>query len=165
MANQFTNRRVGLDFGFSSDPAALVCTHYDAMRKTIYIYDELYETGLTNDLLAVEVKSKINRVPIVCDSSEPKSIQELNNYGVIAEGAKKGPDSVSYGIQWLQQQTIIIGANCINAQNEFSTYHFKEDAGGNVLPVPVDKNNHLIDALRYAYESEGGGALFVSRRY
>lgn len=154
MRDQLTNHRNGLDFGFSSDPAAMPVTHYDKKNKTIYIYDELYEVGLTNDVLADEVKKKIPNQYVKCDSAEPKSIAELNKYGVYAIPAKKGKDSVLFGIQWLQQQTIIIDSRCINAKNEISQYKWKEDAGGNALPVPVDKNNHLIDGLRYAYEDE-----------
>lgn len=154
MTDQFTNRRNGLDFGFSSDPAAMPVTHYDTKRKTIYVFKELYETGLTNDLLAERVKEFIGSERITADSSEPKSIQELNNHGVSAIGAKKGKDSVNFGIDWLKQQTIIVDKSCINMQNELSQYHWKKDAGGNSLKIPVDKNNHLIDALRYAYEDD-----------
>jgi phage terminase large subunit len=155
ISNEFTNRRNGLDFGFSSDPAALVISHFDRMRKVIYIYDELYETGLTNDVLAERIKEKIGAEDrVTCDSAEPKSIEELFGFGVNASAAKKGKDSVNFGIDWLKQQTIIIDTKCINAQNEFSVYHWKEDAGGNALRIPVDKNNHLIDATRYAYEDD-----------
>lgn len=176
---QRTNRKSGLDFGFSSDPAALPATHYDLMRKRIYIYDEVYERGLTNPLLADEIKKVIGHwyitdeddnlkesVPdaddavcmgtdyLICDSAEPKSIMELQYNGVNAVPAKKGKDSVNFGIQWLQQQTIIVDRKCINAQKEFQTYQWKKDKDGNSLKIPVDKNNHLIDALRYAYEND-----------
>ena len=155
MYDQFTNRRNGLDFGFSSDPAAVGVSHYDKMRKTIYFYKELYETGLTNDVLAERVKEMIGDERIICDSAEPKSIQELNNHGVSAVGAKKGKDSVNFGIDWLKQQTIIVDKTCINLINELQQYHWKKDAGGNSLKIPVDKNNHLIDGgLRYAYEGD-----------
>jgi phage terminase large subunit len=151
---QFTNHKVGLDFGYSSDPAAVLVSHYDRMRKTVYVYDELYETGLTNDILADRVKGLIETKHICCDSAEPKSIAELQKYGVNAYGAKKGKDSVLHGIQWLQQQQIVIDSKCINMRNELMTYKWKEDKGGNALPVPIDQDNHLIDALRYAYEDE-----------
>lgn len=154
MRDQFTNRRHGLDFGFSSDPAALACAHYDTKRKTIYLFDELYETGLTNPQLAALVVEKVGFDLVTADSSEPKSIQELTDNRVNARGAKKGKDSVRFGIQWLQQQTIVIDSTCINAQNEVSQYHWKEDAGGNPTPIPVDKLNHLIDALRYGLEDD-----------
>ena len=158
MMEQFTNRRNGGDFGFSADPAAVGVSHYDTMRKTIYFYKELYETGLTNDVLAQRVKDMIGDERIIFDSAEPKSIQELCNHGVNAVGAKKGKDSVTFGIDWLKQQAIIIDASCINMRNELQQYHWKKDAGGNSLKIPVDKNNHLIDGgLRYAYEDDMTG--------
>jgi phage terminase large subunit len=153
MADQFTNHRNGLDFGFSSDPAALWVSHYDRAHKTIYVYDEMYERGLTNDMLAAEIKKRINGY-VTCDSAEPKSIQELQNAGINAMSAKKGKDSVSFGIQWMQQQRIVIDTKCVNAKNEISTYHWKEDKDGNAMRVPSEKNNHLIDAGRYALEDD-----------
>lgn len=162
MRAQFTNPRNGLDFGYSSDPAALWVAHYDRAHKTIYLYDELYETGLTNDVLAERIKGKIGEQVVMCDSAEPKSIAELQNYGVAAGAAVKGRDSVLYGIQWLQQQTIIVDSKCLNAQGELRQYHWKEDAGGNALPIPVDRNNHLIDAGRYAHEGDNDtGSLML----
>jgi phage terminase large subunit len=157
MRNQFTNRRNGLDFGFSSDPAALVVCHYDRMRKVIYIFNELYETGLTNDILAERIQETAGSERVVCDSAEPKSIQELNNHKVMAVGAVKGKDSVNFGIDWLKQHEIIIDKSCVNMQNEMSQYHWKKDAGGNSMKTPADKNNHLIDALRYAMEGDMSG--------
>lgn len=151
---QRTNRKHGLDFGYSSDPAAVPMTHYERGKKRIWIYDEIYETGLTNPQLAEVLKPKIGGDYFIADSSEPKSIAELNSHGLSVGGAKKGKDSVLYGIQWLQQQEILVDVSCINMRNELQTYKWKEDAGGNSLPVPVDRNNHLIDALRYAYEDE-----------
>lgn len=153
-AAQRTNRRNGLDFGFSSHPAALSASHYNSERKIIYIFDELYETGLTNDLLAAEVKKLIGNDPVVCDSAEPKSIAELRNYDVFAVGAQKGKDSVNFGIDWMKQQTIVIDKRCINAKNEFQSYKWKEDKNGVAMKVPVDNNNHFIDATRYAYEGD-----------
>jgi phage terminase large subunit len=152
---QRTERRNGLDFGFSSDPAAAAVSHYDGKKKRIYVYKELYETGLTNDILASRLTDLIGDDLITCDSAEPKSIQELQNAGITARGARKGKDSVNFGIDWLKQQTIIVDTSCINMQNELQQYHWKKDAGGNSLKIPVDKNNHLIDGgLRYAYEDD-----------
>lgn len=161
IAAQFTNHRHGLDFGFSNDPAALVVTHYDRAHKTIYIYDELYERGLTNDVLADEIKRLIGNQYVVCDSAEPKSIAELQQYKVLAEPADKGKDSVLFGVQWLQQQQIVIDSHCVNMRNEISIYHWRKDKDGNAIKQPIDKNNHLIDALRYAYHNEylGGAAI------
>jgi phage terminase large subunit len=151
---QRTNRRHGLDFGYADDPAAMPCMHYDRKKKLVYFYDELYERGLTNPELAKQIAPKIGKDRLTCDSAEPKSIRELRDNGVNAVGAKKGKDSVLFGIQWLQQQTLIVDRRCINTQNEFSIYHWKEDAGGNALPVPVDKDNHLIDGSRYGLEDD-----------
>ena len=150
--NQFTNRHNGLDFGYASDPAASPRTHYDKKKGIIYIFDELYETGLTNPELGDRLIDMHGKDLITADSAEPKSIAELQQKELLIRGARKGKDSVNFGIQWLQQQKIIVDKKCINMQNEFSTYKWKEDAGGNALPIPVDRNNHLIDALRYAYE-------------
>jgi phage terminase large subunit len=154
MTDQFVNLRCGGDFGFSSDPAALVKSHYDRKKKTIYVYGELYERGLTNDLLAEEVKALFGREVSTFDSSEPKSIEELRRLGCSVLAAKKGKDSVIHGIQWLQQQEIIIDKKCINTINEFQQYKWKEDKDGNAIRQPVDKNNHIIDAIRYAYEND-----------
>jgi len=154
MRAQFTNRRNGLDFGFSSDPAAGLATHYDKARKTIYIFAELYERGLTNNVLADDMKRMFGSDYVICDSAEPKSIAELQGYGVRAQAATKGRDSVLYGIQFIQQHTVIIDQKCINTINEFRQYKWKEDKAGNAIRQPVDRNNHAIDALRYAYEDE-----------
>lgn len=165
MRDQFTNHRNGLDFGFSSDPAAMPVTHYDRAHKTIYIYDELYETGLTNDLLAEDVLKLIDRQQVKGDSAEPKSIAELKRYGVNITPARKGKDSVLFGIQWLQQQKIVIDTKCINTRNEFQQYKWKEDKAGNAIRQPVDKHNHIIDGLRYAYEDDGRGDPKAARSY
>ena len=150
------NYRNGLDFGFASDPAALIRVGYDEKNKRIYVLDELYQRGLTNDMLSGEIKRIIGYEYIVCDSSEPKSIQELKSYDINAIGAKKGKDSVVHGIQWLQQQEIIIDPKCQNFKNEIQQYQWKE-VQGEAVPIPIDKNNHLIDALRYAMENEYRG--------
>ena len=154
MTNQFTVHRNGLVFGYSTDPAAMPVTHYDKKHKTIYIYGELYEYGLDNEALAGEIVNLIGRQLVICDSAEPKSIDELCKYRVNAIGAVKGKDSVNFGIQWLQKQTIVIDKTCVNAKNEIQMYHWKKDKDGNSMRVPTDKNNHIIDALRYAYEMD-----------
>jgi phage terminase large subunit len=144
----------GLDFGFSSDPAAGIKVHYDRAGKKIYILDELWEKGLTNSQLADTLKPWVGQHYITCDSSEPKSIKELQNLGIRAIGAKKGQDSVMHGIQWLQGHEIIIDARCQHAKNEFQLYQWRKDKDGQSMRVPEDRNNHLIDALRYCLEHE-----------
>jgi phage terminase large subunit len=150
----FDKYKIGLDFGFAQDPSALIVTHYDKARKRIYVFDEVYATNLDNEELAMIIREKVDKKPVTCDSAEPKSIAELKKYGVYAIGAKKGPDSIDYGIKFLQKHEIIIDVKCQNFKNEIQQYKWKEDKTGNVLPVPIDKNNHLLDGLRYAYEDE-----------
>jgi len=149
-----TDRRHGLDFGFSSDPAAAPFTHYDRSHKRIYVYAELYERGLTNDILAEALREPLGEDLLKADSAEPKSIAELRLKGLKVDPVKKGKDSVLFGIQWLQQQTIVVDKRCIAMRNELSQYKWREDASGNAIKQPLDRNNHLIDALRYAYEDE-----------
>jgi phage terminase large subunit len=154
MQAQFTNHRNGLDFGYSVDPAALWVAHYDRDHKRIYVFDEIYERKLTNQQLAEQVKDKIGSDYVTCDSAEPKSIAELQSCGVSAMAALKGKDSVLFGIQWLQGCEIIIDKKCVNTKNEISTYHWQEDPNGNAIQKPVEKDDHLIAAGRYAHESD-----------
>lgn len=149
----FDNIYNGLDFGFAEDPSALVCCHVDMKRKKIYIFDELYHGGLHIDELSTLVEKKIHKQYVTCDCSEPRSISEMNRNGIRALAAKKGADSILHGIQWLQQFEIIVDIRCQNMKNELQCYHWAEDKYGNTLRRPVDKDNHLIDALRYATES------------
>lgn len=144
----------GLDFGFSSDPAAGVKVHYDRAQKKIYILDELHEKGLTNTALAPILREFCGNHYITCDSSEPKSIKELQNLGIRAVGAKKGPDSVIHGIQWLQGHEIIVDVRCQHMKNELQLYQWRKDKNGQSMRVPEDRNDHLIDALRYCLEHE-----------
>lgn len=160
----FNNYRNGLDWGFGSDPFAFIRAHYDKTRKRLYLCDEIYATELENAESAKLVKEKVNNEIVTCDSAKPKSIKDFKNNKVRAMAAKKGPGSIEYGIKFLQSLEIIIHPRCQNARNEFSTYKWKEDKMGNVLPIPVDKDNHIIDALRYALEGEGKGGLSVMKQ-
>ena len=143
----------GLDFGFSADPNALIRVHVDLTRKKIYVFDEFYKSGMTDDEIIEVVKARIGRQVVTCDSSEPKTIFMLNAGGINAVPAVKGSDSINRGIRFLQGFEIIVDVNCQNFKNEIQTYQWAEDKYGNALRRPVDKNNHLIDALRYAVES------------
>ncbi len=144
----------GLDFGFSSDPCACVKCLYDRGSKRLYILSELYEKGLTNDLLAKRLHAFAPRGCITCDSAEPKSIADLKNHGIFALPAKKGPDSLMHGIQWLRAQEIVVDVHCTNMVRELTLYQWKRDRDGQSIRQPQDRDNHLIDALRYALESE-----------
>lgn len=145
----------GLDFGFFPDPAAFVRCGFNRAKKEVYIFKELGGTGYTNDMLAEELKPIIGREIVTCDSAEPKSIQELNNFGIQAIGARKGPGSVEFGLKWLQRMKIIVDPSCVQTINEMRKFKYQEDRHGNVLPKPVDRDNHYCsDALRYALEAE-----------
>jgi phage terminase large subunit len=155
-ANRFDTFQNGLDFGYANDPAALTRSHYDERNNTLYILDAKYMYGLTNDLLASEVMNTCGQEVVVCDSAEPKSIAELRQYGVTAIPTEKGKDSINFGIQWLQKLNIVVNDNLPELVNELTIYKWDEDKDGNVLPRPVDRDNHLIDALRYSLFREMG---------
>jgi len=147
--NTFGTYYNGLDFGFSNDPSA--AGRQAIKGKKLYILQELlYEKGLTNDVIALKLKPTIGKEYIRCDSSEPKSIAELRGHGIEALAARKGPGSVNFGIQYLKQFEIIIDRKCQNAINEIQLYQWKKDKDGNVINVPIDKNNHFMDQIRYA---------------
>lgn len=142
----------GLDFGFSRDPDAFVRMHYDKKRNKLYILDEFAETGQNSTELSNRLKNIIGNEIVTCDSEEPRMIDELRRQGVSAYGARKGPDSVRFGIDWLQRQSIIVDLECQNTKRELQKYRWSQDKNGNALPKPVDSDNHMIDAIRYGCE-------------
>lgn len=147
---QFDKIFNGLDFGYSADPNALIRVHLDKTRKKIFVFDEWYQAGMSDDDLVSKCDSMIGRQYITCDSAEPKTIDYMAGCGINAVGAVKGADSINRGIRWLQGFEIIVDVKCQNFKNEIEQYHWQEDKHGNVMAKPVDANNHLIDALRYA---------------
>ncbi|MDL2254006.1 PBSX family phage terminase large subunit, partial [Ruminococcaceae bacterium OttesenSCG-928-I18] len=148
----FDNLRCGLDFGFAQDPNALVVCHVDARRRRLYVLSEFVRGGLHDDELAREVAKRINDEVVVCDSAEPKAISDLCRRGVRAVPAVKGPDSVRYGIRFLQGYEILVHPDCPQMAAELAAYRWQRDKNGQVLPRPEDRDNHLLDALRYAVE-------------
>ncbi len=153
-AKSFSTFQNGLDFGYAADPAAPTHMHFDRKSMTLYLLDAKYCYEMTNDLLAAEIKNMVDRQVVTCDCAEPKSIQELRQHGVTAIPARKGKDSVNFGIQWLQKLQIVIHCTLKEAINEFTVYKWREDKDSNVLPEPVDRDNHIIDSIRYALENE-----------
>jgi phage terminase large subunit len=137
----------GLDFGFDPDPAALLSVYY---LDGEYILDEsLYQTELTNDDLGTHIKL-LPRGPVVPDSAEPKSIEELKRQGIRCIPADKGPDSVNFGIKHVQGLKICYTAGSRNLEAEYETYAWKEDKDGNSLGIEDPKcANHLMSAARY----------------
>lgn len=150
--------RDGVDFGYAIDPVAYDQVYFDKTRKKIYIFNEIYKVNMSNKKLHEEIiKKKIGHSPITADSAEPKSIDELNSYGGIrVKGAKKGPDSIEYGIKFLQdlEEIVIDNSRCPNTAREFSRYEYEKDKYGEFKSKYPDMDNHTIDAVRYALEDD-----------
>lgn len=151
---QFDRICNGVDWGWYPDPYHFARCHYDAARLKLYIFqeyrcnkqsnrqtaDKLIELGITgNDLLT-------------CDSAEEKSVGDYKSYGLLARGAVKGPGSVEYSMKWLQSlvEIVIDNVRCPKTAEEFLEYEYERDKEGNVISGYPDKNNHGIDAVRYA---------------
>ncbi len=139
----------GLDFGYSIDPTALV-----EIRKSegeLFVSTLIYERGLTNQDISKKMKDlEVNIFkPIIADSAEPKSIEELYRDGWRnISGAKKGRDSIRNGIDILKRYHVNYLAGDLISK-EIMTYKFRQDKNGELQEEPVDFNNHSLDALRY----------------
>ena len=145
----------GLDFGFTNDPTAFVALILDEENKEIWIYDELYQKGLLNDKIADWlIDNGYNGSKIIADSSEQKSIADLKRLGIYNVcPARKGKGSINAGIDLISSFKIYVHPKCENAINEFGSYAYKKDrTTGKYTNTPMDGNNHLMDALRYAVE-------------
>ena len=148
----------GLDWGFAKDPFQFVRCHFDKKHLDLYIFDE-YRTKLHrnetifNILYNEEKKLKLNDL-VIADSAEPKSILDFKAYGAFIRGAEKGPESVRYGIKWLQglRHIYIDKRRCPYTWKEFTQYEYEMDKDGNFISAYPDENNHSIDAVRYAME-------------
>ncbi|MCM3273672.1 PBSX family phage terminase large subunit [Paenibacillus elgii] len=153
----------GLDFGYTNDPSALVCSLINKEARKLYIFDEHYERGMKNNDIAAMIKRKgYAKERIIADSSEPKSIDELYDFGIYRiEAAEKGPDSVRAGIDFLQQFEIIVHKfNCPNVSVELASYVWKQDKTGRFLREPIGEFNHALDGLRYSVERIRKGPTF-----
>ena len=155
----FDNIRNGNDFGYATDANAFVRVHYDKKRRGIYIFDELYKHQLSNRKLAEWLKEKgYDNDVIFADCADPRSIAELkNDFGISKiKGVKKGPDSVEFGERWLDDLDFI----CIDPKRtpktafEFENIDYQTDRDGNPKPRLIDKDNHSIDAVRYAMSED-----------
>ena len=143
----------GLDFGYTNDPSTLFCGLYDKDTKQLFVWDEMYEKGLSNKRIAENITQMgYSKERITADSAEPKSIDELKSLGLRVKPAAKGKDSIQNGIQWIQDLEIIIHPRCVNFLTEISNYTWDKDKFGNKLNKPIDDFNHLMDAMRYALE-------------
>lgn len=157
--------KFGLDFGYTNDPTALFCGMLDKENATLYVFDEFYQTGMQNKAIYDEVERMgYGKEKIVADSSEPKSIDNLYDYGMRGiRPARKGKDSIMNGVDYIQGLKIIIHPRCVNFITEISNYTWQEDKFGKKLNKPIDDSNHLMDAMRYALEEDMEGDIFSFR--
>ena len=146
----------------SNDPSALFCGFVSVTDKKLYVWDELYKTGLSNRKIFEEIKEMgYTKERITADCAEPKSIDELKGYGLRVDAAVKGKDSINNGIQWIQDLEIIIHPRCVNFLTEIGNYTWDADKFGNKLNEPIDDFNHLMDAMRYALEGHISGEKWM----
>lgn len=152
----------GLDFGYTNDPSAFWCGLISLSSKTIWVFDEFYHKALQAEDIYNKIYSMgFHKEKIIADSARPETIDRLKTLGIRRiEPAKKGADSVLAGLDYLMEFNIIIHPQCTNFLMEISNYVWAEDSLGRKINQPVDANNHLIDAMRYAVERYSKGEKF-----
>lgn len=153
----------GLDFGYTNDPTALFCGLIDTASKTLWVFDEIYKPGMSNeDIADAIIKAGYAKERIRADSAEPKSIDRLYTLGLSRiQRARKGKDSVNNGIDFIQDYKIFIHPRCTNFLTEIGNYTWDTDTKtGKKINRPIDDFNHLMDAMRYALEEYSTGAHF-----
>lgn len=146
---------LGLDFGYTNDPTAFVASLIDAENKEIYVFDEHYEKGMFNEDIVKMIEYKgFAKSKITADSAEEKSIKWMKRNGLPRiRSSVKGPDSIIYGIQYLQGYKVYILPKCKNFIVEIKNYIWDTDKKtGKALNKPIDDYNHLLDAWRYSVE-------------
>ena len=149
----------GIDWGFAKDPFRFVKMHFDKKKLDLYIFDEWTTYRTRNEdayrQLYKELKKIDNDQLVTADSAEEKSIMDFKAYGAFIRGAEKGPDSVRYGIKWLQglRNIYIDKRRCPETYREFINYEYEQDRDGNFISAYPDFENHSIDATRYALET------------
>lgn len=151
MPGDYKFRYIGIDFGFTNDPTAIV----DVMISggEIFIDEICYNTNMHNSDI-ISILKKYPRIECICDSAEPKTISELKLSGINATPAVKGPDSIRYGIEKIKQYKMNVTRSSINIRKELERYKWKEDKGGTAINIPVDGYNHALDALRYVVQTK-----------
>ena len=148
----------GIDWGYAQDPFRFVRMHFDKKHLDLYIFDEYSTVETRNETvfkILYEEEKKVKREELVtADSAEPKSVADFKAYGAFIREAAKGPDSVRYGIKWLQglKHIYIDKRRCPKTFKEFVNYEFEQDRNGEFISEYPDENNHSIDAVRYAME-------------
>ncbi len=148
----------GLDYGYTNDPTAFIAAAVNPVEKVLYIYDEHHQTGMLNDdIAAMIIRKGYRKERVRADAAEPKSNEEVRRSGVSRiTAASKGRDSIRAGIARLQEYRIIIHQSCCQTAAEIASYCWQVDKTGKTLNEPVDRDNHLMDALRYAMEDTVG---------
>lgn len=149
--------RYGLDFGYTNDPTAIASIHY--LDGAYLLHEEVYQFGLSNREI-YDVFNNLPRALVIADSAEPKSIDEIKGYGLNIVGAPKGAGSVSQGIQYVQDQKILVTKTSTNLLREYRNYLWQTDKNGKILNVPTSVNDHLMDAIRYGMNNIGGKVRF-----
>lgn len=150
----------GLDFGYTNDPTALFCGLIDTSSKTLWVIDEIYKSGMSNEDIAKAItEAGYAKERIRADSAEPKSIDRLYALGLNhIRRARKGKDSINNGIDFIQDYKIFIHPRCTNFLTEIGNYTWDTDTKtGKKLNRPIDDFNHLMDAMRYALEEYSTG--------
>lgn len=155
--SHFDKIYMGIDWGWYPDPYTWVKMYYDSTRRKLYIYDEFRANKMSNQDTwnsLILLKGVTGQDLITADSAEPKSIGDYRAYGSLCRPAIKGPDSVKYGIKWLQSLTAIVidPTRVPNTAKEFSEYEYERTNDNEVISAFPDANNHSIDAVRYAME-------------
>lgn len=153
----FDNIFMGIDWGWYPDPFHWGKMHYDSTRKTLYIYDEMRCNKTSNaetwNRLVMQ-HGVTGQDLITADSAEPKSIGDYRDYGSLCRPAIKGPDSIRYGMKWLQslKKIVIDPVRCPNTAQEFTEYEYERTEDDEIISSYPDANNHSIDCVRYAME-------------
>lgn len=154
----FDNIYNGIDWGFARDPFRFVRMHFDKKHLDLYIFDEYTTVKTRNEVVFDTLFNELHKVSkdelITADSAEEKSIADFKAYGAFIRGAEKGPESVRYGIKWLQglRHIYIDKRRCPDTYKEFIDYEYEQDRDGNFISAYPDANNHSIDAVRYGLE-------------
>jgi phage terminase large subunit len=141
----------GADWGFTNDPTTLIAVY---KYNSQYIFDEVvYQKGLVNSEIASLFKARsVDRgVTIYADSAEPKTIQDISNYGFRIRGADKGKDSIMFGISLMQESRFLVTKRSTNLIKELRSYIWDTDRTGTKINKPIDAFNHCIDAIRYYF--------------
>lgn len=155
--SHFDNIYMGIDWGWYPDPFHWSKMQYDSNRKILYIYDEYRANKQSNAETwnALVMKKGVTGTDLItADSAEPKSVSDYRDYGALCRGAIKGPDSVRYGMKWLQSLTKIVidPVRCPATAKEFTHYEYERTADDEIISGYPDENNHSIDSVRYAME-------------